>query len=109
MQSETISGKNFWVIYMYMPVVGNGITNGIDALIGIDTRNADYSATGKDGLLWIKPGLYIFTVEAYRGGNLKEYSSKMMEVLPTGFNNYWVWSASKMRHSDNAAEIAADS
>jgi hypothetical protein len=31
-------------------------------LLGIDTRNCDYGATGTEGIRWSNPGFYIFTV-----------------------------------------------
>lgn len=77
------------------------ITAGVKALVSIDTRNADYSATGRDGLLWLRAGYYTMYVFSYPTGlgAYAEQSGKMMEVLPEGFLDFWVWSASKMRHT----------
>ena len=79
------------------------ITSGVPCLMMISSRNADRSATLKEGLYWQKAGLFEITIESINSANdTIEYSKKTIEVYPQELTNFWVWSASKMRSKTTA-------
>ena len=84
-------------VTIQMPLT-HSITQNVPFLLMISTRNADDSATLKEGLVWGAPGLFEITVNSKNsGGTILEYTKKTLEVYPTELVQYWAWSPSKMR------------
>ena len=66
--------------------------------IEISTKGIDYSATQKEGLDWLKAGNHQLKVQIKNNANsIKEFNSRLLEVLPLKLTKFWIWSASKLR------------
>lgn len=64
----------------------------------ITTKGIDYSATQKEGLSWLLAGKHETRVQIVTSGNtIREFNTYMIEILPKAFNNFWIYSVSKLR------------
>ena len=88
-----------------MTIQSNSKTN-----VEISTKGIDYSATQKEGLDWLKAGNFHLKVQIRNNADsVKEFNSRLLEILPIKLTKFWIWSASKLRaQNTNTIDVSHD-